>query len=168
MTLWENGHFDELIREARSIQEKLKQERHRTDESTEHIAKVFARLMLQGKVHAALRHLEKDHSPGIAKLTEETYQELRRLHPEAKPARAETLLDGEPPYFDPIVFTNIDDSSIATAALRTRGVAGPSGLDADGWRRILISKNYGTTGKDLTDINRKDDTATLHKRSNSI
>ena len=33
--------------------------------------------------------------------------------------------------------------------MRTRGAAGPSGLDAEGWRRILISKNYGLIGKDL-------------------
>ena len=39
--------------------------------------------------------------------------------------------------------------SIAKAATRTKGAAGPSGLDADGWRRILISKNYGKDGKDL-------------------
>jgi hypothetical protein len=31
----------------------------------------------------------------------------------------------------------------------TRGAAGPSGLDALGWRHILVSKNYGSTGKEL-------------------
>ena len=45
--------------------------------------------------------------------------------------------------------SNIDEDSIAKAAIRTRGAAGPSGMDADGWRRILISKNFGTAGKDL-------------------
>jgi hypothetical protein len=58
-------------------------------------------------------------------------------------------MTGPKPYFDPIVFGNIDESSIAKAATRTKGAAGPSGLDADGWRRILISKNYGKDGKDL-------------------
>jgi len=53
------------------------------------------------------------------------------------------------PFFDPVIFTNINEQSIAKAATRTRGAAGPSGLDAEGWKRILISKNYGTTGKDL-------------------
>ena len=33
--------------------------------------------------------------------------------------------------------------------MKTRGSAGPSGLDAEGWRRILISKNFGISGKDL-------------------
>ena len=34
------------------------------------------------------------------------------------------------------------------SALRTRGSSWPSGLDADGWRRILVSKNFGNVGKD--------------------
>ena len=31
----------------------------------------------------------------------------------------------------------------------TKGAAGPSGLDALGWRHILVSKNYSYTGKEL-------------------
>ena len=146
--LWIAGNFEELLREGRAIQQKLKQQK-RTDETNEHVAKNFAKLMLQGKVHAALRILDKAASLGIAELTEETLKALSDLHPAAQEARDIALLEGEIPYFDPILFTNIDEQSIAKAALRTRGAAGPSGLDAEGWRRILVSKNYGTTGKDL-------------------
>ena len=32
---------------------------------------------------------------------------------------------------------------------KARGSAGPSGLDADGWHRILMSGNFGTSGEDL-------------------
>ena len=32
---------------------------------------------------------------------------------------------------------------------KTRGSAGPSGLDADGWRRILMLGNFGSSGEDL-------------------
>ena len=105
--------------------------------------------MLQGKVHAALRILDKAASLGIAQLTDETLKALSDLHPAAQEAEDVALIEGELPYFDPILFTNIDEQSIAKAALRTRGAAGPSGLDAEGWRRILVSKNYGVTGKDL-------------------
>ena len=44
---------------------------------------------------------------------------------------------------------NINESRIANAALRTRGSSGPSGLNADGWRRILVSKNFRTAGHSL-------------------
>ena len=32
---------------------------------------------------------------------------------------------------------------------RTRVAAGPSGMNADGWRRILIPGNFGNVGEDL-------------------
>ena len=136
------------MKEGRAIQQKLKQH-FRKDETEEHIAKTFAKLMLLGKVHAALRLLDKAESLGVAALTEETMKALSDLHPTAKDAAEPTLLEGEPPYFDPVIFTNINEQSIAKAALKTRGAAGPSGLDAEGWKRILVSKNYGDTGKDL-------------------
>ena len=59
------------------------------------------------------------------------------------------LLRGEKPFFDLVIFSGIDETTIATAALRTRGAAGPSGMDADSWRKILVSKNFGNTGKEL-------------------
>ena len=113
--------------------------------------------MLLGKVNAALRLLDKETSLGVANITEETMGELKKLHPEGKQAEVQTLMKGEVPYFDPIIFHNIDESSIAKAAQRTKGAAGPSGLDADGWRRILVSKNYGKIGKDLRSAISKND-----------
>ena len=35
------------------------------------------------------------------------------------------------------------------AALKTKGGSGPSGLDADGWRKILVSRSFGTINADL-------------------
>ena len=96
-----------------------------------------------------MRLLDKESACGIAKLNEQTIEDLKNLHPNAKTACDEILLHGEIPYFDPVVFSTIDDAAIATAAMRTKGAAGPSGLDADGWRRILVSKNFGNIGKDL-------------------
>ena len=32
---------------------------------------------------------------------------------------------------------------------QNKGVSGPSGLDADGWKRILLSKNFGELSSDL-------------------
>ena len=149
LDLWENGQFDELMQEARSIQERLKQQTKSKVNTPEHTAKSFAKLMLLGKVNAAIRLLDKNSALGVANLTDATMEELKKLHPESKPARLGTLMTEELPYFDPVIFQNIDEASIANAAQRTKGAAGPSGLDADGWRRILISKNYGNVGKDL-------------------
>ena len=136
------------MKESRAIQTKLTLNRTKA-ESEEQLSKVFTRHMLQGKVHAALKVLEKSSNLGVATMNEATFAALQKLHPEAKDAAQPTLAQGEIPYFDPVIFSNIDEDSISKAALRTRGSAGPSGLDADQWRRMLVSKNYGETGKEL-------------------
>lgn len=148
LNLWESGDFDTLLREARGIQERMKKNKHKFQDP-DHINRIFTRHMLQGKVHAALRVLQKSSASGIAEMSEDTMRELEKLHPIAEQAAGITLIGGEIPYFDPVIFSNIDEASISKAALKTRGAAGPSGLDADGWRRMLVSKNFGKTGKDL-------------------
>ena len=105
--------------------------------------------MLRGNVNAAIRLLDNNSSGGVVKLSDETIKELESKHPKASPANKAALLQGEIPFTDPVLFSNIDEDSIAKAALKTKGAAGPSGLDADGWRRILVSKNFGKQGKDL-------------------
>ena len=144
---WEEERFNELMLETRSIQQKIRPEAPRN--SNENIAKRFAKLMMQGKVHAALRLLDQQQACGILNASAETLEMLKKLHPDGKQAKENILLEGEVEYFDPVIFSNIDEASIAKAATKTRGAAGPSGMDADGWRRILISKNYGDIGKDL-------------------
>ena len=148
LDLWKNGKFDELMKENRSIQEKLRQGASNF-ETPEHIARVFARLISQNKIHAALRLLDKNQELGVAELTDANLQILKSLHPDSEKADESILMNGELPYFDPIIFNNIDETSISKAANRTRGAAGPSGMDADAWRRCLISKNFGKTGKEL-------------------
>ena len=49
----------------------------------------------------------------------------------------------------PALFANIDETIVLKAALKTKGTAGSSGLDALGWRHILVSRNGGDAGRDL-------------------
>ena len=111
----------------------------------QHLSRTFANLMLQGKVNAALCLLDKQSSGGVLPLTEETLQDLRKKHPVAKEGNPAVMLDGD----IPALFANIDELTIAKATMNTNGAAGPSGLDAVGWRHILVSRNYGDAGKDL-------------------
>ena len=43
----------------------------------------------------------------------------------------------------------MDESVIMKASILTKGGSGPSGLDADGWLRILTSRAFGTATLDL-------------------
>ena len=51
----------------------------------------------------------------------------------------------EPSVVHPAVFEAIDATTIKTAALRTDGAAGPSGIDVRGWRRLGASLHSAST-----------------------
>ena len=61
----------------------------------------------------------------------------------------EVLLRVEKPSVHPVVFEGVDENTVKEAALKTKGASGSSGLDADGWRKIIVSKSYGTINADL-------------------
>ena len=48
-----------------------------------------------------------------------------------------------------MVYDDADKSLILKAAMLTKGGSGPPGLDADGWRRMLSSREFGTSSTDL-------------------
>ena len=60
--------FDALVREVRAIQGKMKLSQ--TAMSPEHLAKTFEKLILQGKINAALKFLDKNESSGVLPLNE--------------------------------------------------------------------------------------------------
>ena len=62
---------------------------------------------------------------------------LLEKHPPAQIPPQETLLDNEPKQINPIVFESITPDLIKNVARVSRGSAGPSGLDADAWTRML-------------------------------
>ena len=58
-----------------------------------------------------------------------------------------------------ILYQKIDEEMTKKAALRTKGSAGPSGIDANGFKRILASKSFKKSSSNLCDA-----LATLTKR----
>ena len=48
-----------------------------------------------------------------------------------------------------IVFDGIHADSIRKAMLATEGGAGPSGMDADGWRHLLLLRNFKSANSEL-------------------
>ena len=109
----------------------------------------FTKLMLHGKVKAALRTLTDEANGGPlpmdAKVTTEgqpnttVRDELLKKHPAGQPAYPEILLPLTTPATHPVVFDCLDGGVIRSAALRTHGSAGSSGVDAVGWRCLCTS-----------------------------
>ena len=113
------------------------------------VARRFSKLMIQeGKVNPALRLLNSN-SCGILPLHDETMQFLRQKHPFANPLNEIMILHGPIRMMEPIIYDTINADLIKKCALKTKGAAGPSGFDADFWRRIASSSIFGTVTDDL-------------------
>ena len=129
----EKRFISALSREAHTIQDKVHTPRS-NNLSEERLPKTFAKLVFQGKTKAAMKFLEQQNSKGIPPLSQSTMDEFIRKHPNAAEAENSVLISGPTPYVDPAMFQNITESTILSAALKTKGSSGPSGIDADGWR----------------------------------
>ena len=148
LSLWENGQPDQLMSEGKTIQDRLQNnDRATTNKNKE--ALIFAQVIEEGKVNKAIKILEKGNTGGILPLSDETFEILQQKHPEASEASDDILLKGTPQEVHPVIYESINSEMVKDAIKKTRGAAGPSGMDADGWRRILISGNFGNVGEDL-------------------
>ena len=145
--LWQKGEIEALVREAETLQSRLpKPTSKRTIKS---LSKQFKDKMEKGDVHGAIKLLTNNMSGGILPLDRQTIELLKEKHPESRETNESNLLSGPIQHIDPIVFDTIDEEMVRKAALKTQGGSGPSGMDADGWRKPLTSKVFGDSGKDL-------------------
>ena len=161
LKLWQDGNIDVLLHEGRCIQKHLFSSGNQMHDP-EKTTRIFSRLMLQGKVNAALRLLSRDENGGVLSLDDlittgigqngEAVQQTTRdvlmeKHPEGKPVPDDSLLDTNSTNHchDPIIFEQITGEAIKQAALHTHGAAGPSGVDAYAWRRFCSSFQGAST-----------------------
>ena len=150
LELWRQGNLSDLVRECKQIQKRLHKKR---DIGENQLNKVFSKLMLQGKVSAAMKWITTNVSSSGAPLdiNEDVLAELRKKHPDPQPAADNTLIQGPQVPEDPTYFDQITDESIYIAAKNLKGSAGPSGLNSDGIKRALCSKAFGTATSALCD-----------------
>ena len=134
MSLWQQGKFHDLMREGRVIQQRLQSSRTRL--TIEDTTRIFSKLMFQGKTKSALRLLSDQNKCEVLPLTEESRRVLIEKHPPAEPAHLSVLIKGPLQVQNPIIFAEITRETIRKAAIMTQGSAGPSGGDADHWKRM--------------------------------
>ena len=143
-------YFESISEECRDILHKIK-----TKKTQQNVSQAFSKLRLQGKVHAALRFLSNESSGGILDLSDETLASLREKHPSPADNKENSLLYSSIIDLRTLNF-NINERKIQEVANLAKEAAGPSGLDANQYRRLLCSKQFNREGKDLRDL-----TATL-------
>ena len=148
MKLWHKGDINALLHECRTIQQKFYQlkNRKRTEDK---LARTFEKMMMEGRVSAALRLISADENRGCLPLDEEVRQSFQTKHPHAQPPQPSAIITPENNVPKPhsILFDRINAQLIRKTALRTNGAAGPSGLDAMAWRQICTS--FQTASADL-------------------
>ena len=105
--------------------------------------------MKKGNVNSAVKIRPDNMKNGILHLTGQTLNQLKLKHPEEKEGSQEILLTDTPETIHPIKFESIDVEKIQKAAVKTQGGSRPPGMDADGWKRILTSKEFGKSSIDL-------------------
>ena len=137
----------ELLKESDTIQKNMKATNETT--SINEISRKFTRGMRKGNVHNAMKLLTNNMKNGVLPLNKKTLEQLKQKHPQRHDADPEIMLPDKPGAIHPIKFDSIDAENVRKAAPKTRGGAGPSGLDTDGWKRIFTSNQFGDSTDDL-------------------
>jgi len=148
LKLWKDGDLPSLMDECRTIQARFGlQPSTLTDNRT---SRSFAKLMFEGKTKAALDVVSSHGRSSVLNLDHVVDPDssncvvrdvLRSKHPSAQPLYMDCLLPGweKPPQSHPVIFDSLNAAVIRSAALKTKGAAGPSGLDAHCWRRLCTT-----------------------------
>ena len=151
LKLWLEGNINALVLEGRCLQKHL----HKSAQNVrnkDNTPRSFANLMFSGKTEAALGLLSNTHTRkgGVLLSTDlsdpnnpsspTVLETLKKKHPPGRPIQPSALIGvGDPPPVHPVLFDRVDAGTIKSAALNTKGAAGPSGLDAHSWRRLCTS-----------------------------
>ena len=130
ISLWMQGNIKDLLHECNTIQDQLKASKKTM--STREISKRFIEKMSKGNINGAIKLLSDNMQNGILPLDDKTLELLKQKHPVGVVPLNDVLLTDTPVQLHPVRFEEIDSEMIRQSALKTRGGAGPSGLDGDG------------------------------------
>ena len=102
----------------------------------------------KGNAHNAMKLLTNN-MKNVLSLNKKTLEQLKQKNPQRRDPDPEIMLPDKPEETHPIKFHSIDAENVRKAGLKTMGGAGPSGLDADRWKRIFTSSQFGDSTDDL-------------------
>ena len=156
---WSEGDLEGLMKEGYTIQHQFSRQHQNRSRSAQQTAREFAKLMMEGRVRAALRLIAEDSNGGPLQLdsqigsdglntTPETVREiLLKKHPPKQSPKQSSIITPDAPIIEPhpVLFDKIDGLLIRSTVLRMDGAAGPSGLDAAAWKRMCTSFKSAST-----------------------
>ena len=151
MSMWRREEFDLLLQEAIRC-DKVLRSSHKRENDSSHVVRVFTRLMLKGKVRAAVRWVSEK-ARGVLKPTDlldmkkaggesvkmTVLEALQQKHPNPViPSKLALLPCTELPRFEEVEITG---GHVLRIAQLIQGGAGPGGCDACHWQDSLL--RYG-------------------------
>ena len=153
LSKWKKGDLASLLHEAQTIQDRLKISHHQHQNEGK-IARTFEKLVLQGKIKAATRLITEHQDQGCLSLESiqqdgRTVKEhLQEKHPPRKPSTKEAI-SSNPTTTEPheVIYQRIDAPLVRSMIQQMGGAAGPSGMDAQAWKRMCSS--FGNSSGDL-------------------
>ena len=158
LDMWERDEFDGLVQEATRCNRSMKMKR-KSDNSEDHVVKVFTRLMLQGKVRPAVRWLT-DKVGGvldpngtiIEKGTDSgkrVLDVLRQKHPDSTIPSKSALCEVTGSKLPLIEDVAVNGGHVLRVARMIQGGAGPGGCDSTHWQDTLM--RFGAHSERLRD-----------------
>ena len=148
LKIWKEGNLNDLVLEGRAIQHRLP--KSNSPMGKQNLSRSFANLMFAGKTKAALDQLSNNgERGGVLHLADPSdpsipgspsvKEVLNSKHPDGQCVKAECILSSDHQNAHPVIFDSVDANAIRSTALRITWSAGPSGIDAHGWRRPCTS-----------------------------
>ena len=94
---------------------------------------------------------DQNSAVGVLKFSKDINNALLEKHPAVRDAAENVLIDIEddPPLVQPVLFEDIDAELLHKAVKNLKGSGGPTLVDSEGWRHILMSKAYGNQSVQL-------------------
>jgi len=151
LSLWEKGDLTALLSEARCIQAHLPT-RPRSKAASKSTSKVnentFAKMVYNDRVGTATRYLSSGGGGGVLSMDDvvgsgvdqrSVAEVLREKHPKPQPLVPTALLEDEYEPPDPVMYEALTPALIRRVTHRVSGSAGPSGLDAVAWQRMITA-----------------------------
>ena len=111
--------------EGQTIQQQLISKNRNRELSESQTTRAFAKVMMEGKVRAALGLISKTDAYGYLSLNNEIRDSLRKKHPTKQPPVPPAIIECNEPPNEPhfILFKQIDSQLIRETALRTESAA---------------------------------------------
>ena len=137
---WKENKFDKLLAEAMRCGKKKQTNQDNLDDK--HVSKVFASLMMKGKVRSAMRWLSERASGGVLDPMQEVMkvvnvlETLKTKHPEPHKSHPSSRLQVPvSPDFEDVI---ISSASIEKTTRSLQGSSGASGTDSEHWQTVLL------------------------------